>query len=62
MGVINKLKRKAIHDFDHLVKRLEKGYKIKYNDLYFHSTEFIEKSGESNTDREVKNEIHQSNT
>ena len=33
MGVINKLKRKAIHDFDHLVKRLEKGYKIKYNDL-----------------------------
>ena len=33
MGVISKLKRKAIHDFDHLVKRLEKGYKIKYNDL-----------------------------
>lgn len=33
MGAINKLKRKAIHDFDHLVKRLEKGYKIKYNDL-----------------------------
>lgn len=33
MGVINKLKRKAIHDFDHLVKRLEKGYKTKYNDL-----------------------------
>ena len=33
MGVINKLKRKAIHDFDHSVKRLEKGYKIKYNDL-----------------------------
>lgn len=33
MGVINKFKRKAIHDFDHLVKRLEKGYKIKYNDL-----------------------------
>lgn len=33
MGVINKLKIKAIHDFDHLVKRLEKGYKIKYNDL-----------------------------
>ena len=33
MGVINKLKSKAIHDFDHLVKRLEKGYKIKYNDL-----------------------------
>jgi hypothetical protein len=33
VGVINKLKRKAIHDFDHLVKRLEKGYKIQYNDL-----------------------------
>ena len=33
MGVIIKLKRKAIHDLDHLIKRLEKGYKIKYNDL-----------------------------
>lgn len=33
MDVINKLKSKAIGDFDYLIARLEKGYKIDYSNL-----------------------------
>lgn len=33
MDVVSKLKKKAINNFDYLIKRLEKGYKIDYNKL-----------------------------